>query len=378
MTRLIPYTGRPLRAIVVGAGPMGRGWLRNLQDSKDVEPVALVDLSLDAATSALAELGLGGLAVAQRISELPDGLDADVVVNVTVPAAHHAVSTEALRAGYPVLTEKPLAPTVSEALSLAAAAEASGHLLMVSQSRRYYRTLDQFKSVVDRLGEVGLIRADFFKAPRFGGFRDEMAHPLLIDMAIHAFDAMRYLVDDEVVAVYCDEFNPAWSWYRGDASVVATFTLRSGARFVYTGSWCADGLETSWNGDWRISAARGTARWDGESAPTWEGDAEISAVDPGEIPEEIAGSLAEFVAAVRTGAPTPNSARGNLASLAMVEAAVLSAERGERVILQDVVDEALQKAIADERDPEIAGVLRSWAGDRGTGIGHGSVSSPPR
>ena len=45
----------------------------------------------------------------------------------------------------------------------------------------------------DAIGEIVGIYCDFFKAPHFGGFREEMRHVLLLDMAIHTFDAARLL-----------------------------------------------------------------------------------------------------------------------------------------------------------------------------------------
>ena len=279
---------------------MGQGWLQVLNASDQIDTVGLVDLDLDAARASRPPSD-PGLPVATSITELIATVEADVVINVTVPVAHHAVSTEALLAGLPVLSEKPLTPTVAEGLSLAATSAHTGELLMVSQSRRYYRSITQFREAVRGLGRVGVVTAEFFGAPRFGGFRDEMAHPLLIDMAIHHFDAFRYLVGDEPVSVSCDEFNPAWSWYQGDAGVTATFVTAGGTRFVYTGSWCSPGLNTSWNAQWRVSGEHGTALWDGETTPTWETDPELAPADPGVIPEEFAGSLAEFIGSLRTG-----------------------------------------------------------------------------
>jgi predicted dehydrogenase len=165
---------------------------------------------------------------------------ADAVVDLTVPAAHHPVTTAALFAGLPVLGEKPAAETLAQALSLAAASEVTGKLFMVSQARRYDPHLRAYKERVRALRPIGILANGFFREVRIGGFREEMAHPLLLDMAIHHFDAARFLLDADPVAVYCEEFNPAWSWYRGDAAATATFEMSGGERYVYTGSWPAD------------------------------------------------------------------------------------------------------------------------------------------
>ncbi|MGF6823003.1 putative dehydrogenase [Microbacterium sp. ZKA21] len=339
---------RPLRLVQVGAGGMGRAWLRTITADPGVELVGLVDLDLDTARAALADAGLEGVEIGRSTAEVARITSADAVVNVTVPEAHLVVNREALEAGLPVLCEKPAAPTVATAIVQAAIAEAAGELLMISQSRRFFPELRAFRREVAALGTIGTVRCDFFKAPHFGGFREEMPHVLLVDMAIHAFDAARYLVGAEPVSVYCEEYNPEWSWYDGAANAVAVFEFDGGARYVYSGSWCAPGLETSWNGSWRVSAADGSAEWDGQAAPVVHrpdaGEPVVAAVEPSA--QELAGSLALFVAALRSGTAPENAARDNLRSLAMVEAAVQSAETGQRVRIDDVLAQARQDALA--------------------------------
>ncbi|MFC4224161.1 Gfo/Idh/MocA family protein [Lysinibacter cavernae] len=351
----------PIRVVLVGAGNMGKNWLRVLTASTDVVLVGLVDLDTKLAADALLEFGLTDVSVGSDVVEVATASAAQAVINVTVPVAHNPVNTGALFAGLPVLCEKPIAPTVSQALSIAATAEVAGQLLMTSQSRRYFRTLSEYRAVVAQLGAPGIVTTEFYKAPRFGGFRDEMANVLLIDMAIHAFDAVRFILGQDPVAVYCEEFNPAWSWYAGDAGATAIFELSGGTRYIYTGSWCSDGLETSWNGRWRVSAADGSALWDGEHSPVAErNDGSAVAADGSSFandPEEIAGSLAEFVRSLRTGVVPSTEVHSNVLSLAMVEAAVRSSERKARVTIAEVLADALGDAIEHERNPDIRGAL---------------------
>lgn len=358
----------PVRLVLVGAGGMGRAWLRTILANPDTELVGVVDLDTALAESAVVEAGLqvgaGGVVVGTSVSAVASATGADAVVNVTVPVAHHPVNTEALFAGLPVLCEKPIAPTVAQALSLAATAEASGQLLMTSQSRRYYASIAAFREQIATLGRLGSGTTEFFKAPHFGGFRDEMAHVLLVDMAIHAFDAARYLLDSDPVSVYCEEFNPAWSWYAADAAATAVFEFTGGVRYTYSGSWCADGLETSWNGSWRVNGEHGSASWDGDSAPVRQlaprdgspSDVETADLGP-DVPEEIAGSLVEFIDAIRTGRVPSGEVHSNVLSLAMVEAAVRSAESGERVVIADVLAEAHAHAIETEPRDDVRAAL---------------------
>ena len=359
--RTIPGGELPLRAIVIGAGARSRAWLTSLVVSEDVKIVGLVDLDTAVAKASADAAGLPGIPVATSISQLLTEVSADVAINLTVPAAHYVVSSEALRAGLPVLSEKPLTPTVAEGIALAAIAEDAGQLLMVSQTKRYYRGFKQLQDVVGQMGRVGTVNVELFRGMREGGFPEKMAHPVLLDMSIHAFDGVRYLLDDEPVSVYCEEFNPPWSWYAGDAVVMAHFVTAGGVRFTYTGSWCSPGLETSWNGRWRVSAEHGSALWDGEGLPSWESEVEVNLSDSVDVAEDLAGSLVDFVSSIRTGTVPSSAARSNILSLAMVEAALRSSETGSRVNLKDVIDAGLEQAIARETAPGVLKILHSWA-----------------
>jgi predicted dehydrogenase len=364
----------PVRVVLVGAGQMGRNWLRVLTASNAVELVGLVDLDVDLATKAAADAGLDAIAIGPDLGTVIRNSDAQAVINVTVPLAHHSINTQALFSGLPVLCEKPIAPTVSQALSLVAAADASGQLLMTSQSRRYYATLAAFRREVRSLGGVGSLSTEFFKAPHFPGFREQMAHPLLIDMAIHPFDVARYLLDVRPLWVYCESYNPPWSWYAGDAAATAIFEFEGGIRYSYTGSWVSGGLETSWNGAWRASGPAGSATWDGETAPNVEymdpdlssgRDAAEHVDEPTPTEEEIGGALAEFVDAIRTGRTPSGDVHSNVLSLAMVEAAVRSADTGLRVSIDQIIEDAYREAAAAEKNPEVRAVLESWGSSAG-------------
>ncbi|WP_336852525.1 Gfo/Idh/MocA family oxidoreductase [Sinomonas albida] len=376
----VPHHGGPLRVVVVGAGSMGKAWLRTVSANSDVELAGIADLDLAAAEAAAAELGTPGLPVGRDAVELARKSGAQAIINVTIPAAHHPVTMAGLLAGFPVLGEKPVASTVAEGLSLAAAAEHTGQLFMVSQSRRYNRHLFAAKAQVEALGRLGIVSVDFFKAPRFGGFREVMASPLLLDMAIHQFDMARFLLDADPVSVLCDEYNPAWSWYAGNAAATATFEFDGGARFVFNGSWCSPGSETSWNGSWRVSGERGTVLWDGDHEPTIGLAPAGSAAPAGSVAEvgsavgasgavvrsvqdpgaDIAGSLREFVAAVRTGVEPMGRVHANVVSLAMVEAAVKSTTAGRSVALDEILGDSYEAALAAETNEEVLRVLKAW------------------
>lgn len=353
-----PAEGR-LPVVVVGAGAMGGEWIRMLARSPHAEAVGVVDLDVGLAASTAASAGLPDVVVGASVAEVAARSGAAAAINVTVPQAHRVVNEQALRAGLPVLCEKPLAPTIAEALRQVALADVTGELLMVSQSRRYFTHLAAFREAVRSLRPLATVTAQFFHADHEPGFREQMAHPLLVDMSIHHFDQLRYLTGDEPVAVRCSSWNPPWSWYAGDAAASAEFELTSGARFVYAGSRCTPGLQTSWNADWRVYAERGAAAWDGDAVVGVEADGVVIDVPSGR--EGIEGSLEEFVTALRAGTTPQNEVRANVLSLAMVEGAIRSSERGgERVVVSELLEESLAQAIAEERSDDVAAVLGSW------------------
>lgn len=327
----------PVRIVLVGAGLMGRAWMRTIDESPDAELVGVVDLDEAFATASLATAGLTGIPVGTSLGELAARTSADAVVNVTSPAAHLPVSVEALRAGLAVLCEKPVAENVAQATLMAAASDETGQLLMIGQNRRFRNGIRELRAHVGRLGEVGSVVVEFFKEAHFPGFREEMDHVLLLDMAIHHFDAARFVLGSDPVAVYCTETNPGWSWFAHGANATAVFEFEGGATFTYSGSWCSPGRETSWNAHWRVNGERGVAIWDGEGSPEvdYERAEEPTGIAAG--PEDLAGVLAEFVASLRTGDAPSTEVHANILSLAMVEAAIRSAETGARVLIADVL-----------------------------------------
>jgi predicted dehydrogenase len=358
--RTIPSTpADPLRVVVAGAGNMGRLWLATVTASPDVELVGVADLDLAAARAACASIGRPDLPVGRDPVALARQSAAQALINVTIPEAHHPVTTAALFAGLPVLGEKPVAETVSQALSLAAEAEITGELFMVSQSRRWNPQLSALRAMTAQLGPIGTVTTEFYRAPHFGGFRDQMAQPLLVDMAIHAFDSARFLLQAEPVSAYCQAYNPSWSWYAGNANATAVFEMETGTRYVFTGSWCSPGADTSWNGTWRVTGERGAALWNGDDEPVLAAEMDVVAANRSPY-SGIAGALQVFAEALRSGARPSGEVHENVMSLAMVEAAVQSAEAGHAVRLDDVLDRAHAQAIRDEARGDVREALDAW------------------
>jgi predicted dehydrogenase len=354
---------------------MGRQWIATVTATPEVELVGIADLDVALARQTADTAGRPDLPVGDDAVELARRTGAQALINVTIPAAHHPVTTTALFAGLPVLGEKPVAENVSRALSLAAAAEVTGELFMVSQSRRWNPQLAELRAMTARLGRIGTVGTTFFRSERFGGFRELMAHPLLVDMAIHAFDSARFLLAAEPVTAYCQAYNPPWSWFAGDANAAAVFEMTGGARYVYNGSWVSPGDVTSWNGQWRVSGEKGTALWDGDHDPILT--AGVGASPPESSPlSGIGGALQVFVRSLRTGETPSGEVHENVMSLAMVEAAVQSASTGHTEQVDEVLERAHTQAVREETRADVRNALGGWSSVRGALAGTDRAVTP--
>lgn len=330
--------------MVVGAGGIAGAWFPTLK-AEDVEVVAVVDLQLAAAQRRVAEFDFDARASTSLAEVLAD-YPPDFVLDLTVPEARAKVVTAALNAGCHVLSEKPMASSMAEARALLALAEKRGKLFMISQNRRWDAKHVQIQQALrsDCIGSVGTVNCAFYLGAHFGGFRDAMENPLLLDMAIHHFDLARFFTGEDPLAVYAKGFNPKGSWYAGQAAASCIFELTGGVVFSYQGSWCAEGYPTSWNGDWRFVGERGSVLYERDTTPQGQlvagskgfqrplRDLELPAT-PLTYPQQH-GALREMLNFLQGGPKPATEAKDNLKSLAMVFGAVESARTGERIVLE--------------------------------------------
>jgi len=328
-------------AVVVGAGGISGAWFPALK-AEGVRVAAVVDLQKERAEEKIRKFELE----AEADTDLEKALSRhrpDFVVDLTVPEAHCSVTLTALKHGCHVIGEKPMASSMKEARRMVKAAQAADRLYMVGQSRRW----DDLNATVLRTIETGQIgplttvNCDFYIGAHFGGFRDEMESPLILDMAIHHFDLVRFFTKQDPVWVFAHEFNPAGSWYRGNASASCIFELTGGVIFTYRGSWCSEGCHTSWHGHWRLIGQKGTILYEQDQPPRGEKvvvpNGFMTQKAPVEVPTVTLekrgqhGALAELMAWLR-GGPVPQTVcTDNIKSLAMVFAAIESARKGRKV-----------------------------------------------
>jgi predicted dehydrogenase len=104
---------------IVGCGNISNTYFRLAPLFEGLEVRACADLNLAAAKAQAETYGV----TAQSVDDLMANSEVDVVINLTIPDAHYAVSRSALEAGKHVYSEKPLVLTIEEGLALRQLAE---------------------------------------------------------------------------------------------------------------------------------------------------------------------------------------------------------------------------------------------------------------
>jgi len=113
---------RPLGVGIIGAGVISGIYMQNMPLFPGLSLRGCADMRPDAARAQAAKHGTE----AMTVDALLASPDVDIVVNLTVPNAHFAVSHAALTAGKHVFSEKPLCVTAEDGRRLVAEAEARG------------------------------------------------------------------------------------------------------------------------------------------------------------------------------------------------------------------------------------------------------------
>ncbi len=106
-----PVNGPALRVGVVGVGTISQQYFEHFPSLPELELTAVADLDVARAESVGAAQGVRGTSV----DDLLAADDVDVVLNLTIPAAHAEIATRALAAGKHVYGEKPLALSTDQA-----------------------------------------------------------------------------------------------------------------------------------------------------------------------------------------------------------------------------------------------------------------------
>ncbi len=175
---------------------MGRVHLRALEQSPTIEVAGVIDPS-SAARAAVAARGRSTYATAEAF--LADD-HADGVLVAAPSDQHPALVAAFAEAEMPVLCEKPLGVNPSDAVEATNAAVASGTILQVGYWRRFVPELRRLRERIwaGELGEIKHIACMQWDAePPDPGFRARSGG-IAVDMGVHEFDQVSWLLDQEI------------------------------------------------------------------------------------------------------------------------------------------------------------------------------------
>ena len=343
-----------LRAGVVGLGMMGRNHVRVYDEVlPDVDLVAVSDPDPGALRRATTGRAAHGHADPARMFA-EERLD---LVSIVAPTSlHRQVTLDALASGAHVLVEKPIASDRPEAEAMIDAARAAGRILTVGHIERFNPAIRELRRrlVAGELGRIFQV-----KATRLGPFPARIRDVgVVLDLAPHDLDVMRFLLDSEPVRLYAeteqrihtdheDLFNGILKFANGVIGVLdinwltpnkrRTLTV-TGERGMYVADYINQDLFYYANPD-------ATQVW--EHPGPDDGGRMTTSVSEGEMArrsiqrqEPLAVELAEFAHAVRTGGPPPVDPRDAMIALLLAQKMVEAAIRGA-VVSGDELAEVL-------------------------------------
>jgi predicted dehydrogenase len=174
---------------VIGVGALGQHHARHLARLDEVRLVGIYDLDRNRAQNIAGELGT------RAFASLDDLLHRVEAVTVAVPTPAHAeVGLRALNQAIPVLMEKPLAATMSEADQLIGAARRRRIQLQVGHIERYNRAL--------RAAEPYLDGPRYIESLRLAPFQPRGTDvAVVLDLMIHDLDLVLHLTGSTVTEV---------------------------------------------------------------------------------------------------------------------------------------------------------------------------------
>jgi predicted dehydrogenase len=231
----------------------------------------------------------------------------DGVIVCIGPGAHAELAKKVMRAGLPVYTEKPPAPTAAAALEVCKVARETGQLCTTAFKKRYASGWDRAKKWVDSVGQDKLlsISTDYCSAHYTNEGPDDRKY-FLLDFTVHHIDLISYLFGDaaEVFAFTKNRHAYAVS-LKFTNGAVGTMNLNDGRSFSIPteeveltaegGNW----MTVHNSGTWKIVSNGQPSEWREPSTFTSGGD---SGNDTGHLAE-----LVDYVAALKEGRKTSRS-----------------------------------------------------------------------
>ena len=157
-----PILGRKIRFALAGCGRIAKNHFESIAKHGDqCELVDVCDIDPAALEATVATTGAKGHA---DLSEMLASTRADCVVLTTPSGLHPRQTIEAAKAGFNVMTEKPMATHWSEGLEMVRACDEAGVRLFVVKQNRRNPTLQLLKQAAEkgRFGRLYMVNVNVF------------------------------------------------------------------------------------------------------------------------------------------------------------------------------------------------------------------------
>lgn len=191
-----------LRVAVVGLGNIGNIHARIYSEHPDTQLVAVCDIIPERSDIAAEKYGCQGFYSVQDMLSSNLQIDAVSVATAGVENGgdHYTPTMELLRAGIPVLGEKPISNDVSKAKEMVALAKEKGVRYGVNLNHRFTPAAYMAREWVDqgRVGEINMIDMTMW----INNPNESSPHFHMRALHPHSFDVMRYFAQSEVVKVH--------------------------------------------------------------------------------------------------------------------------------------------------------------------------------
>ena len=337
---------KTLRIVQVGVAPTGIGtaWLSLIQDAPDWELAGVVDVVAENRSLATERANLAAEQGFGSIEEAARAIDFDAVALVAPSPLHANLALQALGAGKHVIVEKPFAVDFEQARAVVTRAKQRNLRVMVDQNYRYLPDMQALRRAVqdEVAGKPAFVTVTFNYDWPARTYQAGMANTMLLEMAVHHFDALRFVLGSDPLAVLGQTWRPPWTRYAGDTWVTGAFTFPREVRALYNGSLEAPGAQDPWQGIWRIECERGALHladhgsgfglYLSRAAGNYKLlEAFGTPPSPGSA---IPAALREFAEALREGRRPQSEGADNLRTLAMAFGLARSSTEGRRIDLE--------------------------------------------
>ncbi|MGZ9583365.1 Gfo/Idh/MocA family protein [Paenibacillus marinisediminis] len=328
------------KIIQVGLGAHGYGIAEHvIVPSTDFSIVGLVDIDQERLKQAAAAFQVNEANCYSSYKQAFQECEADAVFIAVISPLHYEICKCALEHGLHVLVEKPFTVTLEEAKDLVSIADERHLKLMVNQNYRYFPTVVTLKDAIVReiAGKPQFVDGQFYYYHDGKPYQRQMDHYMLMEMAVHHIDMIRYLLDSNIASLTGKTWNATDSGYAGEPSVHAMFEYENGLSAFYTGSLLSKGLATPWEGIWRIQCEQGSLHL----ADMGQGHGVYMVDEQGQVTklntlklekESVDAVLSEFAASIREDRQPSISGADNLYTMATLLATDLSSKQKQTIM----------------------------------------------